>query len=279
MPKTRAVCRVLVSVLIVNFLLFGVKLYIGLASNSISIFSDSVNNLFDALSLLLTFAVLRGMLSAADPNTADLLQRTEQLLSFLISAAVVFTGLYFAYSALERFMYPAPVWYTPLYLGALIVSAAVKLGLFWALRAANRRRSSQVLGTVSLDSLLDFFITVFTVLTLLLSGAGHFSFDALFGLVISAAITVSGVKILLRAASSLIGYVPGDTRRQVNALLSEAGAPIRYVKYLRTGGKVECFAYLSAPYEDAAALAARIKQKTDVPLFCVADQESNTDHI
>ena len=42
----------------VNFLLFGVKLYIGLASNSVAIYSDGVNNLLDALSLTVTAAAL-----------------------------------------------------------------------------------------------------------------------------------------------------------------------------------------------------------------------------
>ena len=275
MTDTRAVCRVCFGVFIVNLLLFGVKLFIGLASNSISIYSDAVNNLFDALSLVLTFAVLRGMLRAADPHTADMLGRTEPLLSFLISAAVTFTGLYFAYSALERVMYPTPVWYTPLYLGALAASAAVKLGLFTALRAANRKLGSQVLGAVSLDSLLDFFITVFTVLTLLLSGAGRFSFDALFGLVISAVITVSGAKMLAGAAASLIGYVPAETRRQVNGLLSQTGAPVKYVKYLRIGGQTEGFAYLEAPFTGAAALSQRVKQQTGVTLYCVASDIQN----
>ena len=45
------VCAIAFSV---NLLLFFIKLYIGLRSNSISIYSDAVNNLFDSLSGLVT---------------------------------------------------------------------------------------------------------------------------------------------------------------------------------------------------------------------------------
>ncbi|MBQ1242943.1 MAG: cation transporter, partial [Clostridia bacterium] len=41
-----------------NLLLFGVKLYVGLASGSISIYSDGINNFFDCLSGALTVGVI-----------------------------------------------------------------------------------------------------------------------------------------------------------------------------------------------------------------------------
>lgn len=269
MLNTRAVCRVLVSVLIVNFLLFGVKLYIGLASNSISIFSDAVNNLFDALSAALTFTVLLLMLRAADRNASGMLQKGEQLFSFLISIVVTLTGLYFAYSAAERFMYPAPVWYTRLYLWVLVGSALVKLGLAWFLRAKSRALASPVLKMICFDSVLDFFITCFTVLTLLLSGAEHFSFDALFGLVISIAIIVPAVKMLRSSGAALINFVPAAKREKLNLALEESGAAesLLYVKYLCSGDETECFAFFSAPPPGRQALAKRVLDETGINLY------------
>ncbi len=279
MQNTRAVCRVSLLILTVNFLLFGVKLYIGLAANSISIFSDAVNNLFDALSVGLTFAVLRLMLRAADKNTENMLQKSEQLFSFLISIIVTFTGLYFAYSAAERFMYPAPVWYTPLYLWALIATALVKLGLAALLRRLNRKLGSPVLKMIGFDSLLDFFITCFTVLTLLLSGAEHFSFDALFGLAISIAIIVPAVRMLRASGAALINYVPAETRQTVNAILDETGAAqnLLYVKYLRMGDETECCAFFSAPPAEPEPLCRRVRLETGITLYCIIKKEN--DHV
>lgn len=271
MPNTRAVCRVCVLIVAVNFLLFGVKLYIGLATNAISIYSDAVNNLFDALSALITFAVLRLMLKSADKNASGILLKSEQLFSFLISIIVTFTGLYFAYSALERFMYPTPVWYTPLYLAVLIVTMAVKLGLAAFLRVKNRALGSPVLRMIAFDSLLDSCITGFTVLTLLLSGAGHFSFDALFGLIISGFITVPAVRMLRSSGASLINYVPAEKRERVNAVLdgSAAAESLTGVQYLRTGDITECCAFFSAPVPDEASLRKRVREETGINLYCI----------
>ena len=276
MEKTRTVIRICIGIFLVNLLLFGVKLYIGLASNAISIFSDAVNNLFDSLSVLLTFTVLRVMLKAADRNTAHMLQKGEQLLSFLISVAVVFTGLYFAYSALERFMYPSPVWYTPLYLWTLVGTVLVKLGLALWLRRKNRGVSSPVLKMIAFDSLLDAFITCFTVFTLLLSGAEYFSFDALFGLIISVAMIVPAVKMLLSSGQRLVNYVPAATRETVNGLLaaSEAAEKLRYLHYARWGEQTECYAFFTDLGFDTQALSRGVLSETGVVLYCITEKEN-----
>ena len=271
MQNTRAVCRVCALVFALNLALFGVKLYIGLAANSISIFSDAVNNLFDALSVLLTFAVLRFMLRASDANTVSMLGKGEQLFSFLISGVIVFTGLYFAYSAMERLMYPTPVWYTTLYLTALCVTAGVKLAMFVFVRAAGKKQDSPVLRLIAFDSLLDFFIGCFTVLTLLLSGRASFSFDALFGLVISAAITLPALRMLLRSGAQLINYVPAGARSLVNKALDAVGQPYS-VRYLRFGNKTEAYAFFRNLPHNADALAEQIKQQTDIDLFCIQEE-------
>ena len=280
MPNTRAVCRVCVLIVAVNFLLFGVKLYIGLATNAISIYSDAVNNLFDALSALITFAVLRLMLKSADKNASGILLKSEQLFSFLISIIVTFTGLYFAYSALERFMYPTPVWYTPLYMAVLIATMAVKLGLAAFLRVKNRSLASPVLRMIAFDSLLDFFITCFTVLTLLLSESASFSFDALFGLVISVAITVPAVRMLIAAGQSLINYVPAEKRAAVNEVLaaSPAAEKLRFVQYGRFGYETECCAFFTDLGFDPQALEAEVKARTGIRLYCILKKENPNEH-
>ena len=271
MQNTRAVCRVCACLFLVNLILFASKLYIGLASNSISIFSDSVNNLFDSLSVLLTFSVLTVMLKTADKKTVSMAENGEQLFSFLISVIIVLTGFYFAYSSLERFMYPTPVWYTSLYLWVLIISAFIKLIMFVFLRLAYKRLSSEVLKIISVDSLLDFFITFASVLTLLLSSAEHFSFDALFGLLISAAIIVPGIRLLLSSGASLINFVPTVKRESVNEIIDKNGLSERlfYIKYLRTGNKTEGYAFFSSLDFETEELAGSVYSKTGINLYCI----------
>ena len=253
--RYRAVSRVVFALVPVNLLLFGVKLYVGLSSNSIAIYSDAVNNLFDGLSALVTAAALWSMLRKTDARSPGQLKKTEQLFSFLLSVVVTFTGFYFAYCSLERFMYPTPVWFTGLYLGALVATALVKLGLFFYLRKKTRTVPSPVLSALAADSLLDFFITLMTVATLLLSLTGTFSFDALFGLVISTVIVVSAVKSVLAAAAILVDYVPQKDRDAVGEILSAVPEEnLREVRFYRDGTHTECAVYISAVPENAVSL-------------------------
>ena len=232
-----------------NLLLFGVKLYIGLRANSISVYSDAVNNLFDSLSAGLTFAGLYALAGVRDPSAAHTLQRGEQLFTLLTAAAVCCAGFYFAYCSLERFMYPAPVWYTPLYLGVLLATAAAKFGMYALYRAVGKKEPSPVLRVMRMDCILDFFITAAAALTLALSGRSGFSFDALAGLLISAAIAIPAIRSVVSASAQLLDRAPAETRRAVNEALETpiAQGAVREIFYSVSAEETVCTVLLAAP--------------------------------
>ena len=248
MGRVTGVCLFAVAA---NLLLFGVKLYIGLRANSISVYSDAVNNLFDSLSAAAAFAGLYALSGVEDLSAKHALKKGEQLFSLLISAIVCGAGAYFAYASIERFLYPAPVWYTPLQLGALIGTALAKLAMFAVYRAAAKKDPSPVLRVMRMDCVLDFFITSVAVLTLAISGRAAFSFDALAGLAISAAIVAPAVKSALAAGAALIDYVPAQKRDAVNAALAEAisNGAVAAIDYTVFEAEILCFVSLTAPVD------------------------------
>lgn len=197
-----------------NILLFAAKLYVGLASNSISIYSDGINNFFDSLSGIISFVCLYILFKYVDTSGHSILKRCEQLISFIMSIIVGITGFYFAYSSFERLMYPTPITFSVKYLIILVITALVKVMLFVIFRFAQNKTASPVVKVMAFDSLLDFFITSVTVLTLLISAYGYYAFDAICGIVISSVIIISAVKMILEQASKLIGYVPVDIRTE-----------------------------------------------------------------
>ena len=276
MQKTSFICKVTAGVFLTNLCLFGVKLYIGLATNSIAVFSDAVNNLSDSVSALLTAVCLALLLKSASLFGSRQMMKSEQLFTFLISVAVAFTGLYFAYSSIERFMYPTPVWYTLTYLFALAGTAAVKLALFFLLRPAAKKAGSPVLKAIAFDSLLDFFITAVTVLTLLLSSAGTFSFDALFGLGISIVITVSAVRLLLSSAGALTDHVPLQQRLRLKEIFEKAGAQPSRLELSRQADGVVVYAFFTVLPQQKDSIAAQVSEQTGMRLFCIEQQESET---
>ena len=123
-----------------NLVLFSVKLYVGLSSNSISIFSDAINNMFDSLSGLVTFICLMCVASSAKADADPVIRKAEQLFSFIISVITTLAGFYFLYNSLERFLYPAPVWYMTKYLVLICVTAVAKLIMFMFCRLMRHKQ-------------------------------------------------------------------------------------------------------------------------------------------
>lgn len=207
----------------VNFLLFIFKLYIGLSSNSICIYSDGINNLFDGLSSLVAFVCFFFILKSKDLSSSFRMHKAEHLLSFILSALLAGVGAVFLYNSAERLMYPAPVWFTESYFYILFATACVKLFMFFFLRLYAKKQHSDVIGVMSLDSLMDFFITAVTVVTLLASKNGSFSFDAVCGILISAIIIFSAVRMIKSSVGSLLGVPDRNTRKKVEDILLRFG--------------------------------------------------------
>lgn len=261
--KNKALLFSVSGVLLINLILFLVKLSVGLSANSISIYSDAINNLFDCISAVLTlcsFSVL---------STGAYAEKTEQLLSFLISCFIGFSGAYFLYSSAERLMYPTPVWYTPKYLLLISVTAAVKLIMFLILKKTSAVYSLSLVRLMATDSALDFFIGCTTALTLLLSKNGKYAFDALCGIAISIFILVSAVKGIISAVKLLVNYQSREKREKIeNMLLSDKS--IQHIHKIRfTDGDI-CFAEVEISEENESSLEEirkAIKQQTDIDIF------------
>ena len=251
----------------VNFLLFGVKLWVGLASGSIAVYSDGVNNFFDGLSLAVTAAALLWTLKRDAGVPGGAAGRTETLFTFLLSLVIAGTGAYFVYNALERLMYPTPVFFTPTYFVLLIVSIFVKAALFFIVRRVRRTLPSELLKAVGTDSLLDALITTMTAGTLLLSYFGSVSLDAVFGLVIGTMITVSAVRQIAKSGRDLTDAVPTDKRQAVYELLTSAGTAPASLRFLRSGETITCVAAFDAPPTDANTLQKEAYDKTGVTLL------------
>ena len=189
----------------VNLGLFFVKLYIATSCNSLSIYLDSVNNAMDSL---VCIAAGIGFILAAKKKNEKYpfgFGRTEGVVSFLISVIILVTGASFAYSSLGRILYPLPIWYTSKYALALVLTMPVKVLLLLFYRWAGKKQPSAVFGSLGLDSILDFFITLCSVTALTLSNQVGFTFDGFAGLGISAILIVQSIGFIRDSLGQLLG--------------------------------------------------------------------------
>lgn len=224
-----------------NVALFSVKLYVGLSANSISIYSDAVNNMFDSLSGLAAFICFAALLSSTSEAARAIIKKSEQFFSFVMSVIILLTGLYFAYNSLERLFYPTPISYLTHYLVLLMITVVVKLIMFFAYRGVYRVTGSPIIKVMAADSILDFFITLATVMSLTVSQYAEFAVDAVFGIVISIALIISALKLAKKSGAVMLDFVGSEKREETEEIFSSLGVEVEYITYRRTGTEIEAF--------------------------------------
>ena len=184
-----------------NLLLFFIKLYIGISSNCLSVYCDAINNLGDTAACgiaLASFLLIRRM----DERRGV---RTQSLSTLFISIFIAVTGVYFIYNGLERTMYPLPVSYATRYAVLLAATVPLKALLGVVFASFNRKRESAILRALVLDSILDCFITLAALMSLLLIQRVNFAADGIFALITGGVITVSAMRNII-----------GESRRLIN---------------------------------------------------------------
>ncbi len=220
----------------VNFVLFSVKLYVGLAVSSLSIYTDAMNNLLDCVTGLVALAGFVILSKSKNNKYPFGFGRAEDMVSFVMSALIIVAGCSFAYSSLERIFYPTPVAYSMKYVYLICITAAVKLVLAFYLKKQTAVTQSDIIKSMYLDSLLDFFITVSVILSFTLSVYTGITTDGIVGFVISIMITVNGVKLLIPSVINLMGRRKDKICNEAKDFLSELSNDV-VIK------QIECHSY------------------------------------
>ena len=181
---------------VLNILLFFVKLYVGISSNSLSVYCDAINNLGDTFACLIA---LLGFVIAKKTGEKKQL-KIQSLCTFVISMIIFVTGAYFVYNGLERLMYPLQISYSNQYAIIITVTVFVKILMGFMYMAFNKKKPSPVIKAL----ITDCAITVFALMGLFLITRVKFAADGIFAIVIGTAITVEAFKSIIEQAKFLV---------------------------------------------------------------------------
>ena len=195
---------------VINVVLFAVKLYIGLASSSIGILTDAINNLGDvftcAIAILCFFFIKNNTNKKQEDNIMQFgYGRLEYLASFIMSIVICIVGVYFFITAINRLMLASLVTFKWVYFGVLLFTVFVKAGMAVFYKISNRNLNSDVVKCAYYDSILDTAITMMTVIGILLNKYIQLRLDAIFGIIISIMMIIGGIKLCIDGLKSVIG--------------------------------------------------------------------------
>ena len=188
-----------------NLLLFAAKLLAGLASGSVSIMADALNNLSDASGSIVTLIGFRLADKPADAHHPYGHARAEYLSGLAVAMMILFIGFELGKSSLEKILHPEPVELTVLAAGILLASLGVTLWLSLFNRDLGSRIRSTTLLAAAADSRNDCIATAAVLAAALIEGWLDLRVDGIFGLGIAGFILCSGWSLARDTVSPLLG--------------------------------------------------------------------------
>jgi len=191
--------------LVLNCLLALVKLIIGLASGSVAVTADGVNNLSDTASSALTLIGFRLARRPADDDHPYGHARYEYLAALAVSVLVLTVGAELMISSVKSIMSPVPPELSLPMLGALLLSAAVKLWMWGYFAARGRQIGSDALLAAGIDSRNDAVSSAAVLLGCGVNYLFELNIDGWLGLAVALFIFVSGLRLAGKTVSPILG--------------------------------------------------------------------------
>ena len=191
-----------------NILLFAGKFFAGTLSGSIAITADAFNNLSDAGSSVVTLLGFQLAGQKPDPEHPFGHGRMEYLSGLVVSMLILLMGVELGKSSLEKILHPEEVDFSPLIVGILCVSIAVKLYMFLYNKRIGKKLGSTAMEATAMDSLSD---CVATTAVLAATLVGHFTglrIDGWCGIVVACFILWSGIGAARDTLNPLLGTPP-----------------------------------------------------------------------
>lgn len=191
--------------LVCNTLLFALKLFIGMAMNSIAIMGDAFNNLSDTGSCFV--AIIGAKLSNRKPDKEHPFGhgRIEYLSSLIVSFLIMLVGFELIKTSVNKLRNPEPLAVSPVLMIILCVSVLVKLWMYFSYRYMGKRIGSVVLEANSRDSLNDVISTSAVIAATWIGALTKLPADGVIGIAVSLMIMYSGFGIAKETITLLLG--------------------------------------------------------------------------
>ena len=168
-----------------NVLLAGGKAIVAAFTGSAAIYADAANSISDVVYSIL---MVVGLYMAMQPPDLDHPQghsRFEPLVGLIVTLSMAFAGFEAARNSIERYIAGGEAIQVGLPSLVLLISAAIKAGMFVAISRIGKELSSPTLSTTAKDNLSDVLTSVAAFLGVLGSSFIHPLADPIAGLIVA----------------------------------------------------------------------------------------------
>jgi len=234
--------------IIANFLLAGVKFFIGIVTGSVSIRADAVNNLSDSVTSIVSIVAFKIASKPADKKHPFGHARIEYIVSMLLSFFLILIGVDLLKASLYEIFNHVETQFTLQALIILALSVLVKIWLAFLYKFIVKKTDSAVVEANAADSLSDALATGSVLASALISKFANLNLDGYAGALVSIFLLINAFKILNDTKNHILGSEPDHQLIkdiQEYALSSEEIVAIHDL-YIHNYGPGRCFATFHA---------------------------------
>ena len=205
MSRQEKIVKTSIIGIVVNLILVAFKAFVGIATNSIAITLDAVNNLTDALSSIITIIGAKLAGKAPDKNHPYGYGRIEYFSSVIIAAIVLWAGITALMESWPKIFTPDVTNYTNVSLLIIAVAVVVKFVLGQYVKRVGEDINSQALVASGSDAFFDSILSLSTLIAAIISIFFNISLEGILGVIISIVIIKASIDMLRETLDSMIG--------------------------------------------------------------------------
>jgi len=194
--------------IVLNFILSVFKMFFGIVTKSVSIVADSVNNIFDAISSIISLAGFKISGKPADDEHPFGHGRVEYISALTLAFFILIMGVELIKTSIDKFKNPETVIFSVPAVVVLVLSIFGKLWLALFNRKIGKMVNSVTVDAVVTDSLGDIAATTCSLIALVASKFTDLPVDAVMGIIVALVILYAGFSIIRDTMGPLLGEPP-----------------------------------------------------------------------
>ena len=194
--------------ILVNVVLFTIKLSVGLITSSISITADAFNNLSDAASSIITILGFKLSSMPADKEHPFGHGRIEYISALIVAFMVMLVGVQFIKSSFQKIINPDIVVFELIPFILLLVSILLKVWLSRFNKHIGDTINSSALKAASVEAIGDVFTSSCVAISFLAAKFTSIPIDGYMGMGVALFIVYSGFNLVKETLNPLLGEAP-----------------------------------------------------------------------
>lgn len=194
--------------IVLNIILSVFKMVFGAITKSISIVADGANNIFDAVSSVISLAGFKISGKPADDEHPFGHGRIEYVSALTLAFIILIMGFELIKSSIDRFTTPETVIFSIPAVVVLVFSIFGKLWLALFNKKIGKAVNSVTVDAVVTDSIGDIAATTCSLIALIAGKYTDFPVDGIMGIIVALIVIYAGVGIIRDTLGPLLGEPP-----------------------------------------------------------------------